>query len=81
MHADVGAEILATLPEGKKLREAVQHHHESFDGGGYPNGMRGEKIPLWARIMAITDAYVNMTSERSFAPPRPVNRRWPSWKN
>ena len=68
MHADVGAEILATLPEGKKLREAVLHHHESFDGGGYPNGMRGEKIPLWARIMAITDAYVNMTSERSFAP-------------
>jgi diguanylate cyclase (GGDEF)-like protein len=67
MHAEVGGEIMATLPEGKKLREAVQHHHESFDGGGYPNGLRGEKIPLWARIMAITDAYVNMTSERSFA--------------
>ena len=67
MHAEVGGEILATLPEGKHLREAVQHHHESFDGGGYPNGLRGEKIPQWARIMAITDAYVNMTSERSFA--------------
>lgn len=68
MHADVSGEILATLPDGKKLREAVQHHHESFDGGGYPGGLRGEQIPLWARIMAITDAYVNMTSERSFAP-------------
>jgi diguanylate cyclase (GGDEF)-like protein len=67
MHAEVGGEILATLPESRKLREAVQHHHESFDGGGYPNGLRGEKIPLWARIMAITDAYVNMTTERSFA--------------
>jgi diguanylate cyclase (GGDEF)-like protein len=66
-HARVGGEILATLPEGKKLQEAVQHHHESFDGGGYPDGLRGEKIPLWARIMAITDAYVNMTTERSFA--------------
>ncbi len=33
MHAEVGGEILATLPEGKKLQEAVQHHHESFDGG------------------------------------------------
>src|SRR5712691_234044 len=66
-HARVGGEILATLPEGKKLQEAVHHHHESFDGGGYPDGLRGEKIPLWARIMAITDAYVNMTSERSFA--------------
>jgi len=67
MHAEVGGEILATLPEGKKLREAVEHHHESFDGGGYPDGLRGETIPLWARIVAITDAYVNMTSERSFA--------------
>ncbi len=66
-HARVGGEILATLPEGKKLQEAVHHHHESFDGGGYPDGLRGEKIPLWARIMAITDAYVNMTSERSYA--------------
>jgi diguanylate cyclase (GGDEF)-like protein len=67
MHAEVGGEILATLPEGKTLREAVQHHHESFDGGGYPDGLRGENIPLWGRILAITDAYVNMTSERSFA--------------
>jgi HD-GYP domain-containing protein (c-di-GMP phosphodiesterase class II) len=67
MHAQVGGEILATLPDSKKLQEAVQYHHESFDGGGYPEGLRGEKIPLWARIMAITDAYVNMTSERSFA--------------
>ena len=63
----MGGEIVATLPDWKKLREAVQHHHESFDGGGYPNGMRGEKIPLGARIMSITDAYVNMTTERSFA--------------
>ena len=37
-HARVGGEILATLPEGKKLQEAVHHHHESFDGGGYPDG-------------------------------------------
>jgi diguanylate cyclase (GGDEF)-like protein len=66
-HARVGGEILATLPEGKKLQEAVHHHHESFDGGGYPDGLRGETIPLWARIVAITDAYVNMTSERAYA--------------
>ena len=45
-HAEVGGEIVATLPEGKKLQEAVHHHHESFDGGGYPDGLRGEKIPL-----------------------------------
>src|SRR5437868_5237860 len=42
MDADVGGEILATLPEGKNLREAVQFHHECFDGGGYPTGLQGE---------------------------------------
>src|SRR5260370_11570526 len=41
MHAEEVGQILATLPEGKKLREAVEHHHESFDGGGYPDGLRG----------------------------------------
>jgi two-component system, cell cycle response regulator len=66
-HSRVGGEILATLPEGQKLQGAVLHHHESFDGMGYPDGLRGEEIPLWARILAITDAYVNMTSDRSFA--------------
>jgi diguanylate cyclase (GGDEF)-like protein len=68
MHSHVGAEILATLPDSEKLQAAVEHHHESFDGTGYPSGLTGEQIPLWSRIMAIADAYVNMTTERSFAP-------------
>jgi diguanylate cyclase (GGDEF)-like protein len=66
-HAWVGGEVVATLPDSKKLQEAVQHHHESFDGTGDPDGLRGDRIPLWARIIAIADAYVNMTTERSFA--------------
>jgi len=68
MHARVGAEILATVPGSEKLQKAVEHHHEAFDGSGYPAGLRGEQIPLWARIVAIADAFVNMTSERTFAP-------------
>jgi diguanylate cyclase (GGDEF)-like protein len=68
LHAHVGAEILGTLPESEKLQKAVEHHHEASDGSGYPAGLRGEQIPLWARIIAIADAYVNMTTERSFAP-------------
>jgi diguanylate cyclase (GGDEF)-like protein len=68
LHARVAAEILATIPDSEKLQKAVEHHHEAFDGSGYPAGLRGEQIPLWARIMAIADAYVNMTTERSFAP-------------
>ncbi len=68
MHAHVGAEIVATLPASESLQKAVEHHHESIDGGGYPGALRGEQIPLWARVLAIADAYVNMTTERSFAP-------------
>jgi diguanylate cyclase (GGDEF)-like protein len=70
MHARVGAEILATVPQSENLQKAVEHHHEAVDGGGYPAGLHGEQIPLWARIIAIADAYVNMTTERSFAAAR-----------
>src|SRR5437868_6531401 len=68
MHARVGSEIVATIPHSETLQKALAHHHEAFDGSGYPAGLRGEEIPLWARIIAIADAYVNMTTERSFAP-------------
>ena len=67
-HAEVGSEILGTIPGGEQLQKSIEHHHEAFDGSGYPAGLRGEQIPLWARIIAIADAYANMTAERSFAP-------------
>jgi len=67
MHAHVGAEIVRTIPGSEKLQKAVECHHEAFDGSGYPAGLRGEEIPLWARILSIADAYANMTTERSFA--------------
>jgi diguanylate cyclase (GGDEF)-like protein len=73
-HAQVGAEIVATIPNSELLQKAVEHHHEAFDGSGYPAGLRGEQIPLWARIIAIADAYVNMTSDRSFAPSQPSDQ-------
>jgi HD-GYP domain-containing protein (c-di-GMP phosphodiesterase class II) len=67
-HAAVSAEVLRAIPDGKLLHQAVEFHHEAFDGSGYPAGLQGDNIPLWARIIAVTDAYVNMTSDRSFAP-------------
>lgn len=70
MHPRVGAEILGTIPGSEMPQKAVEHHHEAFDGSGYPAGLHGEQIPLWARILAIADAYVNMTTERSFATSR-----------
>jgi diguanylate cyclase (GGDEF)-like protein len=68
VHAQVGGEIVGTQPASELLQKAVQHHHESFDGTGYPAGLQGEQIPLWSRILAVADAYANMTTERSFAP-------------
>jgi HD-GYP domain-containing protein (c-di-GMP phosphodiesterase class II) len=70
MHAHVGAQIVGTIPHGEMLREAVEHHHQRFDGSGYPDGLRGEQIPLWARIIALTDAYANMVTEQSFSAAR-----------
>src|SRR5215469_10073123 len=68
IHARMGAEIVGTIPGSERTRKAVEHHHESLDGSGYPGGWRGEQIPLWARILSLADAYVNMTTDRTFAP-------------
>jgi diguanylate cyclase (GGDEF)-like protein len=70
MHAHVGAEIVGVIPHSDMMREAIEHHHQRFDGSGYPDGLRGEEAPLWARIIALTDAYANMVTEQSFSAAR-----------
>lgn len=70
LHAHNGAEIVGVVPHSSMMREAIEHHHQRFDGSGYPNGLRGEEIPLWARIIAVTDAYANMLTEQSLSPAR-----------
>ena len=67
MHPQVGAQILEVLPGHEQVRLAVRHHHEAFDGSGYPSGLKGENIPLASRIICIAEALANMTSERPFA--------------
>ena len=69
-HPQVGAEVLRAIPEIERVAQAIESHHEAFDGGGYPFGLKGENIPLYGRIVAVADAYVNMTSDRSFTPPK-----------
>ena len=64
----MGAEIIGSIPRSETLRSAIAHHHETFDGTGYPTGLRGEEIPLWARILSVADGYANMTADRSFSP-------------
>ena len=70
MHARVGAEITGILPNSAMIRLAIEHHHQRFDGTGYPDGAKGEQIPLWARIIALADAYANMLTEQSIAAAR-----------
>ena len=65
-HVRYGARILQPFPEIAAVREMVEHHHEFFDGSGYPDGQSGEAISLGARILALCDAYDTITSERSY---------------
>jgi len=67
-HASMGAEILgkSKSPYLKMGAEIALHHHERWDGGGYPQGKRGEEIPLAARIMSICDVYDALRSKRPY---------------
>ncbi len=66
-HPEAGAEMLDFLfSELPLVREIVLCHHERWDGGGYPRGLKGEAIPLLARIVAVADAYEAMTSDRPY---------------
>jgi len=65
-HVKFGAKILEPLTPLARVREMVLHHHEYFDGSGYPEAFAGEQIPLGARIIAIADAYDTITSDRTY---------------
>jgi putative two-component system response regulator len=71
-HAEIGAEILADIDGWTEVRRIVRHHHERFDGAGYPDRLRGMMIPLGARVVSVIDAFDVMTSGRPYSPPRPV---------
>jgi HD-GYP domain-containing protein (c-di-GMP phosphodiesterase class II) len=66
-HSAVGAKILEPVPGSDHAQSFVLHHQERFDGGGYPYGLKGEQIPQGARIIAVAEAYVNMTADRAYA--------------
>ena len=68
-HPVMGEEILKPLPTLKPVLPLIRHHHERWDGKGYPDGLKGEEIPLGARIIAICDAFDAMTSLRPYRKP------------
>ncbi len=65
-HPVAGAAILANVDNAERIASGVRHHHERWDGSGYPDGLAGEGIPLIARIMALADAFDAMASERPY---------------
>src|SRR5207302_524479 len=69
-HPSAGYRILNSVPQIGKAAEYVRYHQERFDGSGYPDGIRGEEIPLGARIIGLAEAYVNMVSERPYGEPK-----------
>jgi len=70
-HAAWGAKIVEPLKR-IAIERIVRHHHEAFDGQGYPDCLRGEQIPLGARIMTVADAFEAMVSARAYRKARPV---------
>ena len=68
-HPIVGSHMLVSLGLGR-IAEWVRHHHERWDGNGYPDGLRGEEIPLASRIIAVAEAYDAMTAARPYDTPR-----------
>jgi len=69
-HPALGAQILEPIAEDPQLIKAVLHHHENWDGTGYPHGLAGDAIPLFAQILKVTDVYEALTSTRPYRPAR-----------
>lgn len=65
-HSTIGANILSSIPRLDKISLAVRHHHERWDGSGYPAGLEGEDIPVLARILSVADTFDALTSDRPY---------------
>jgi HD-GYP domain-containing protein (c-di-GMP phosphodiesterase class II) len=66
-HTVIGARMIKAMPiDGDLISQIILHHHENFDGSGYPDKIKGEEIPLEARILRITDTYDALTTNRGY---------------
>ena len=68
LHASVGADILSGIAFPYPVVPIVRHHHENWDGSGYPSGLSGTEIPIGARILAVVDCFDALTSDRPYRP-------------
>jgi putative nucleotidyltransferase with HDIG domain len=67
-HPVIGAQIVAPFEFFEAAARAIRHHHERWDGSGYPDGLTGDDIPLEARVVAVADVFDALTSARSYRP-------------
>jgi HD-GYP domain-containing protein (c-di-GMP phosphodiesterase class II) len=70
-HSVWGADLVGRIPGLEDVARIVRHHHERYDGDGYPDGLAGRDIPLSSRILTVADAYVAMTEDRPYRQARP----------
>jgi putative two-component system response regulator len=75
-HAEIGGAIVQTHEAMTEIARIVRHHHERFDGTGYPDRLLGSDIPLGARIIAVADAFSAMTTDRVYRGAIPVEAAW-----
>ena len=68
LHAALGADILSAIQFPYPVIPIVRHHHENWDGTGYPDKLRGTEIPMGARILSVVDCYDALTSDRPYSP-------------
>jgi putative nucleotidyltransferase with HDIG domain len=71
-HPEIGARILADIKQVKDILPGVLHHHERYDGRGYPSGLAGENIPAMGRILCLADCFDAMTSNRTYRKALPL---------
>jgi diguanylate cyclase (GGDEF)-like protein/putative nucleotidyltransferase with HDIG domain len=67
-HTRLGTNIVSNIPQLVRCADSILHHHERWDGSGYPEGLKGEQIPLGSRILAIADSFEAMSSARPYRP-------------
>ncbi len=73
LHPRIGYRLIEQVPSLRPIAAAILHHHERYDGGGYPTGLVGEQIPLEARIVCVADAFSAMTADRPYRSRMPLD--------
>lgn len=63
---NIAAHLIVDVPNSEEVRKVLQYHHERWDGGGYPLGLKGAEIPFLARVLAIADAFSAITLDRAY---------------